>query len=73
MTVLSSTNTSREGNDCYIYEEIALVSQFEMYAVIRSLRVTGWATREDMDILLVTTDKAEAGKKYKEYCKYYKA
>lgn len=72
MTVLSTTSLSRPGNDCYIYESVSLVEQFGLYAVIRFYKVTGWSEREKVTVLLVTRVHAEAGNKYKEYCKYYK-
>ena len=72
MKVISTTDVSREGNDCYIEESYSLVEQFGVFAVIQVYRVSGWAWREEVNVLIATSDKAEAGKKYKEYCKYYK-
>lgn len=72
MTVLSTTSFSRPGNDCYIEESVSLVEQFGLYAVIRFYKVSGWLSQEEVDVLITTSDKSEAGKKYKEYCKYYK-
>jgi hypothetical protein len=73
MKVISSTNLSRYGNDCYIEESVSLVEQFDLYAVIRFYKVSGWSRQEEVSILISTSDKAEAGKKYKEYCKFYKS
>lgn len=73
MNVISTTEVSREGNDCYIRESYSLVEQFGLYAVIKFYKVTGWSDCEEVTILITTSDKTEAGKKYKEYCKYYKA
>ena len=73
MNVISSTNLSRYGNDCYIEESVYLVEQFDLYAVIRFYKVSGWSDHEEVEVLIATSDKAEAGKKYKEYCKFYKS
>jgi len=72
MNIISSTNLSRYGNDCYIEESVSLVEQFDLYAVIRFYKVSGWSDREEVDVLITTKSRTEAGKKYKEYCKYYK-
>lgn len=72
MNVISSTLVSRPGNDCYIEESYSLIEQFGLYAVIKFYKVSGWSDQEDVSILSMTTDKIEAVKKYKEYCKYYK-
>ncbi len=73
MEVISTTNISRYGNDCYIEESVSLVEQFGLYAVIRFYKVSGWSDCEEVSVLIATSDKAEAGKKYKEYCKFYKS
>ena len=67
MRVISSTDLSRDGNDCYIYESISLVEQFGVYAVITCQRVTGWAEREGMCIFDSTTDLDRAKAVYKKY------
>lgn len=72
MNIISSTNLSRYGNDCYIEESVSLVEQFNIYAVIRFYKVSGWSDRKEVDVLITTSSWSEAGKKYKEYCKYYK-
>ena len=73
MNVISTTALSRPGNDVYIDEEILLVEQFGIYAVLRFYKVSGWTRFEEVSVLITTSDKAEAGKKYREYCKYYKS
>lgn len=73
MNVISTTDTSRVGNDCYIEESYSLVEQFGIYSVIRFYKVSGWADQVDVTILIITSDKTEAGKVYKKYCKFYKA
>lgn len=67
MKIISTTDISREGNDCYIYESITLTEQFGIYAVINFVNVTGWAEREEVRVLCTTTDHKEAKKVYKEY------
>lgn len=71
MNVISTTNVSREGNDCYIEESYSLVEQFGVYAVIQVYKVSGWSSCEEVNVIIATSDKATAAKKYKEYCKYY--
>jgi hypothetical protein len=73
MKVISTTQLSRPGNDCYIDEEVSLVEQFDLYAVIRFYKVSGWSDHEEVEVLIATSNKSEAGKKYKEYCKFYKS
>lgn len=73
MEVISSTNVSRPGNDVYIEESYSLVKQFGVYAVIRFYRVSGWSTQEAVEVLMASTNQTEVAKKYKEYCKFYKA
>jgi hypothetical protein len=73
MNVISTTDCSRYGNDCYIRESYSLVEQFGIYAVIRFYKVSGWSDHEEVNVIISTSDKAEAGKKYKEYCKFYKS
>ena len=65
MRIISTTDISREGNDCYIYESVSLVEQFGIYSVINILRVTGWAEREETIVLCATRDMDEAKKVYK--------
>ena len=67
MRVISTTDISREGNDCYIYESISLVEQFGLYAIINMYKVIGWAEREEVNILKHTTDFEEAKKYYVFY------
>jgi hypothetical protein len=73
MKVISTTALSRPGNDVYIDEEVLLVEQFGLYAVLRFYKVSGWSSQEEVSVLIATSDKTEAGKKYKDYCKYYKS
>lgn len=56
MRVISTTDTSRDGNDCYIYRSVSLVEQFGIYSVIGIQKITGWAEREDVSVLGYFTD-----------------
>ena len=68
MKIISTTDLSREGNDCYIYESVSLVEAFGMYAVIICERVTGWSDYEEMEFRgKPTTDIEEAKQRYWEY------
>ena len=67
MRVISTTDISREGNDCYIYESISLVEQFGIYAIINISKVTGWAEREEVFVIYRGTDERKAIKVYKSY------
>jgi hypothetical protein len=73
MKVISTTALLRPGNDVYIDEEVLLVEQFGLYAVLHFYKVSGWSDQEEASVLIATSDKAEAEKKYKEYCKFYKS
>ena len=67
MKVISTTDLSRYGNDCYIYESISLTEQFGLYAIINFCKVTGWAEREEVSMMKHTTDINEAKKYYQFY------
>ena len=73
MEVISTTDVSREGNDCYLEQSFTLVKQFGVYAVISISRAGGWASHEEVSVLLATTNADEARKFYKEKCKEYKS
>jgi hypothetical protein len=66
MKVKYTTDLSRPGNDVYIYESITLLEQFDLYVVMKVFKVTGWSDHEDVNIILVTRNRAEAIKTYKE-------
>lgn len=65
MNIISTTDKSTYGNDCYIYETVSLVEQFGMYAIITCQKVTGWVEREDIFVNEVTTDYYKAVDMYK--------
>ena len=60
MNVLKSKDLSRHGNDCYIYEKISLVEEFDMYAVIVCEKISGWAERNEVRVDHVSTDYPSA-------------
>ena len=73
MNIISTTDISRPGNDCYLYETVSLVEQFDHYAVIRCFKATGWAASNNgITILFASADKALAEASYKDYCRFYK-
>lgn len=67
MNIIITKDTSRPGNDCYIYETVSLVEQFGIYAIIFCQKVTGWAEREDIYVVQTTTDPAIAEKMFADY------
>lgn len=67
MKVISTTDLSREGNDCYIYESVSLVEAFGMYSIIRAEKVAGYWGSKDIGCTLATNDLYEAKQMYKEY------
>ena len=67
MRVISTTDISRPGNDCYIYETITLVEQFGIYVIIGIKKITGWAEREEVLVLYDTTVEKKAFKAYQDY------
>ena len=48
MKVLYTTDLSREGSGCYIYETVSLVELMGMYAVITAKKVIGWADHKSI-------------------------
>lgn len=67
MKVISTTDLSRPGNDCYIYESVSLVEQFELFSVIRYWRVIGWSDREEVSVLYTSLSRSSAIQTYKSY------
>ena len=67
MNIISTTDKSTYGNDCYIYKTVSLIEQFGMYAIITCKKVTGWAEREDISVNQFTTDYNTAIKMYEDY------
>lgn len=50
MNILKCKDTSRPGNDCYIYEKVVLVEQFDMFAIIVFVKYVGWCEDENIRI-----------------------
>ena len=69
MKIISQTDLSRAGNDCWINETIMLCEEFNsMYFVISIKSATGWSDYKDIRILDgMEYSKEYAIKKYKEY------
>ena len=67
MRIISTTDTSKYGNDCYINETVSLVEQFGVYAIIVCQKITGWYKEEDIFVKQVTTDYGTAVGMYKDY------
>jgi hypothetical protein len=65
--ILKSKDLSRPGNDCYIYEKISLVEEFDMYAVIVCEKVTGWAECKEVRVDHISTDYQSALKYFNEF------
>ena len=66
MKIVSTTDLSDYGNDCYINKSVTLIEEFGMYTVITCKRVTGWSTYEDIYCTSPTTDVYKAQLLYKE-------
>ena len=68
MKIISTTDLSRGGNDCYIHESVSLIEAFGMYTVITCQRTTGWQDFKDFCFQSEpTTDIEEAKQRYWEY------
>ena len=66
MKIISTTDLSREGNDCYIYESVSLVEAFGMYTVIIAVKTVGWHDRKDIYCQSdITSDFEQAKFRYK--------
>ena len=66
MKVLHTTDLSREGNDCYLYESVNLIEDFGMYTIIVSRKVVGWFNSKDFIMeSAITCDLDEAIDRYK--------
>ena len=42
MNIISTTDLSTDGNDCYIYKSVSLVEAFGMYTIITAEKTVGW-------------------------------
>lgn len=67
MKVLSTTNLSDYGNDCYINRSVSLVECFGMYRVILAEKVSGWCPSAEIYCPYETTcDFKKAKSMYKK-------
>ena len=48
MKILSTTDLSEYGNDCFIHKSVSLIEAFGMYTVITAEKVTGWFDRKQI-------------------------
>lgn len=60
MEVIYTTDLSRPGNDVYIHEAVSLIKQFELYAVIKVWKVTGWSEQEEVSVLYTSNSRSSA-------------
>ena len=67
MKVISTTDLSHEGNDCYIYKSVNLVEAFGMYTIITAQKIVGWnSSKQIYSKATVTCDLDEAKYMYKQ-------
>ena len=67
MKIISTTDLSRAGNDCYIYESVSLIEAFGMYTVITADKTVGWFNRQDIYCQsTITSDFEQAKFMYKK-------
>ena len=67
MNVLKSKDTSRPGNDCYVYEKVFIIEQFDIYAVIVCEKVSGWAECNEVRVDHVSTDYPSALRYFNDF------
>ena len=68
MKVIATTDLSRTGNDCYIYESVSLIEVFGMYTVIEAQKISGWSETETINTgSKLVDDLGTAKRMYKEY------
>ena len=65
MKNIFTTDLSREGSACYIYESVSLIEQYGAYAVLQSRKTAGLNNAE-IFLLISTTNYETAIEKYKE-------
>ena len=67
MEVIYTTDLSRPGNDVYIHESLSLIKQFELYAVIKVWKVTGWSEQEEVSVLYTSNSRSSAIERFQSY------
>lgn len=64
MKIISTTDLSREGSDCFIHESVSLAEQFDMYFVVRCQKVIGGQSGETVEVVTSSRDCGEVMEKY---------
>lgn len=69
MRIISTTDISKPGFDCYIYETVSLVTQLGVWAVISCLKIMahkqGAIERNEIRVVCSTSSRSEAEEVYK--------
>lgn len=55
MKVISTTDLSGVGNDCYIYKSVSLIEEFGMYNILTAEKVIGWSEVKRMYLMAENT------------------
>lgn len=71
MNIITTKDTSRPGNDCWIYESVSLVEQFNVYAIIVCQSIIGWSPQKNIFVAQTTTDLSIAAKMFNDYTQGY--
>ena len=56
MKVISTTDLSHEGNDCYIYEIVSLIKSGDLYVVLGIKQTIGWYENNEVYTEGITDD-----------------
>ena len=48
MKVISTTDLSHSGNDCYIHKSVSLIEEFGMYNILTAEKTVGWPDNKEM-------------------------
>jgi hypothetical protein len=67
MNIIKTKDTSRHGNDCYIYETVSLVEQFGVFAVIVCEKIVGWSEDEDIRVEHTTNNSGAALRYFNDF------
>lgn len=71
MKIISTTDTGKTGNKCYINGNISLVEQFGVYSIIICQNVTGDAEWKDVQLHYTTEDYNDAVKQFNHYVEIF--
>ena len=70
MNIVKQIGKCREGNDCWIDEAYTMCEWCDIYYIIHHWKVTGWDSREEVNIVSEPTrDKEEADKQWRSIIK----